>query len=271
MDLDRFPSVVLLFLLIAAPLVSGRHYYDYPEGDYCGGAVSRCCDGRIDSCAVPFLGTLCYCDQFCNRTDSSDCCPDYWSACLGIQPPEPLIQERGCFHDGRSYPFGHSVRINCNKWFFFSFFVLLRQIFDDGGFLSSECRRSVSDPSRTEFDCEADACIVDHDAIRRINSQKNLGWTAGNHSEFWGRKLEDGIVLRLGTLEPERFVSAKATQSVTPINLVTALLQRCWECIRSNRNTTPKRCPPLLTAASNGNGKRLATSGIKDGEVFFLR
>lgn len=115
-------SAVLLFglVLTMTAMASGQHhhhYYDYPEGDYCGGSVSRCCDGRIDSCAVPFLGTLCYCDQFCNRTDSSDCCPDYWSACLGIQPPEPIIQERGCYHDGQFYSYGQTVRINCNKWY----------------------------------------------------------------------------------------------------------------------------------------------------------
>lgn len=72
--------------------------------------------------------------------------------------------------------------------------------------MRSECRHSVSDPSKTEFQCEAAACLVESDAIKTINSQPNLGWSAGNHSEFWGRKLEDGLVLRLGTLEPERFV-----------------------------------------------------------------
>lgn len=69
--------------------------FDDLTGDYCGGSTRRCCDGRIDSCAIPILGTLCYCDQFCNRTDSNDCCPDYWSVCLGIQPAEPLLQMRG--------------------------------------------------------------------------------------------------------------------------------------------------------------------------------
>lgn len=69
--------------------------YEDLKGNYCGGPTQRCCDGRIDSCAVPILGTLCYCDQFCNRTDSSDCCPDYWNVCLGIQPPEPLVLQHG--------------------------------------------------------------------------------------------------------------------------------------------------------------------------------
>lgn len=76
----------------------------------------------------------------------------------------------------------------------------------------SECRRSMSDPSRTELQCEADACLVEQEAIKAINSRSDLGWTAHNYSDFWGRKLEEGMILRLGTLEPERFV--RTTKSV---------------------------------------------------------
>lgn len=56
-----------------------------PFGSYCqrrGG----CCPGRDDLCTVPYLDTICYCDLFCNRT-VSDCCPDFWGHCLGVQPP----------------------------------------------------------------------------------------------------------------------------------------------------------------------------------------
>ena len=56
-----------------------------PFGSYCqrrGG----CCPGRDDLCTVPYLDTICYCDLFCNRT-VSDCCPDFWGRCLGIEPP----------------------------------------------------------------------------------------------------------------------------------------------------------------------------------------
>ena len=130
----------MFFLLLTAGGVLAN--FDDIAGDYCGGPTQRCCDGRIDSCAIPILGTLCYCDQFCNRTDSSDCCPDYWSVCLGIEAPEPLIQQLGsrtttqnsdllicgdstfcstfdwlgCYHEGQRYSYGHTVRINCNKW-----------------------------------------------------------------------------------------------------------------------------------------------------------
>lgn len=56
-----------------------------PGGSYCqrrGG----CCPGRDDLCTVPYLDTICYCDLFCNRT-VSDCCPDFWGHCLGIERP----------------------------------------------------------------------------------------------------------------------------------------------------------------------------------------
>ncbi|XP_057373493.1 uncharacterized peptidase C1-like protein F26E4.3 [Daphnia carinata] len=173
----------LFLMLFTSGLLA--QFEDIP-GDYCGGPTQRCCDGRIDSCAIPILGTLCYCDQFCNRTDSSDCCPDYWSVCLGIRPPEPLKLQLGCYHEGQRYPYGHTVRINCNK---------------------CECLRSLSDSSKTEFLCEADACLVEPEAIQAINGNSaEYGWSAGNHSDFWGRKLEDGLVYRLGTLEPEKFV-----------------------------------------------------------------
>uniref|UniRef100_A0A8C1XTA8 Tubulointerstitial nephritis antigen-like 1 n=1 Tax=Cyprinus carpio TaxID=7962 RepID=A0A8C1XTA8_CYPCA len=66
-------------------------------GSYCqrrGG----CCPGRNDQCTVPYLDTICYCDLFCNRT-VSDCCPDFWSHCLGTTPPyPPNCKFSGCHH-----------------------------------------------------------------------------------------------------------------------------------------------------------------------------
>ena len=87
-------------------------YWDIP-GQFCVTADRRgqCCQGRQDSCHRNILDTLCYCDTFCNRsvspiawsrwsihwvrtcnthwswctrTGSSDCCPDYFSHCLGL-------------------------------------------------------------------------------------------------------------------------------------------------------------------------------------------
>ena len=71
-----------------------KRFIDYgPDiaGPYCATRIGGCCPGRIDDCSVPILDTLCYCDRFCNRT-RSDCCPDYFSFCLGQvrTTPPPL-------------------------------------------------------------------------------------------------------------------------------------------------------------------------------------
>lgn len=58
-------------------------------GSYCSARPRGCCAGRQDDCSAPILGTLCYCDDFCNHTRSEDCCPDYWSFCKGIETPKP--------------------------------------------------------------------------------------------------------------------------------------------------------------------------------------
>ncbi|EEB15872.1 hypothetical protein Phum_PHUM394020, partial [Pediculus humanus corporis] len=59
------------------------------RGPYCEKRSGGCCPGRMDECSVPILGTLCYCDEFCNRTRSDDCCPDYWTFCKGFPVPSP--------------------------------------------------------------------------------------------------------------------------------------------------------------------------------------
>lgn len=51
--------------------------------------------------------------------------------------------------------------------------------------------------------CEQDPCLMDENMINDINGQsRNLGWSAKNYSIFYGRKLRDGLSLRLGTFEP---------------------------------------------------------------------
>lgn len=70
----------------------GIHYEpDIPPGPYCASKYRElsCCDGRQDNCAAPILGTLCYCDDFCNRTRDEDCCPDFWSFCKGDYTHSP--------------------------------------------------------------------------------------------------------------------------------------------------------------------------------------
>ena len=98
--------------LVAAPFEKKLTFHNYPlpakkehlrtflaHGKrYCESRqFQACCPGRNDQCHVPILDTLCYCDEFCNRT-VSDCCPDFWGHCLGVSPPEgamtlpPLIK-----------------------------------------------------------------------------------------------------------------------------------------------------------------------------------
>ena len=51
----------------------------------------HCCSGRDDTCSVPILDTVCYCDAFCNRT-VTDCCPDFWHYCMRVgMVPEVIL------------------------------------------------------------------------------------------------------------------------------------------------------------------------------------
>ncbi|ROT74371.1 hypothetical protein C7M84_007114 [Penaeus vannamei] len=91
---------------------------------------SECCEDRFDDCAVPILGTMCYCDEFCLSGDAKhdDCCPDFAEVCLGAQPggriplppaelgDDPEVQLKACEVGGSEIPFGGSKSFNCNEW-----------------------------------------------------------------------------------------------------------------------------------------------------------
>jgi len=91
------PTVIMIIIVVimtgTQQRVSGYRPYPDPGPDilqwqrFCAGRPpgDRCCPNRIDSCTVPILDTLCYCDEFCDRT-ISDCCPDFWSECRGLSP-----------------------------------------------------------------------------------------------------------------------------------------------------------------------------------------
>lgn len=67
------------------------------------------------------------------------------------------------------------------------------------------------------MECEQDECISDTDVINNVNRMsRDLGWVARNYTEFWGRKLKEGLDLRLGTKEPT-FLVQRLT--VKPIDL----------------------------------------------------
>lgn len=100
----RCPQRLLLLLLLAGSALGVRRGRGRRElapalhlrgirdagGRYCQ-EQDLCCRGRADDCSLPYLGSTCYCDLFCNRT-ISDCCPDFWDFCLGVPPPIPPIQ-----------------------------------------------------------------------------------------------------------------------------------------------------------------------------------
>lgn len=155
-------------------------YSGLPVGPYCAALPRGCCNGREDDCAAPIIGTLCYCDDFCNRTRSEDCCPDFLSFCKGIVVSEPI---KACTYQGQYFAYGKTAKQNCNI---------------------CKCE-NVGD--RVEMLCESKACLLEERIIDTVNEMSDrFGWTARNYSRFWGRGLDEGIKLRLGTLQPHRFV-----------------------------------------------------------------
>lgn len=83
--------------LVVVTIVNGMpDYTGLPTGPYCARRYPGCCPDRQDDCNAPILGSVCYCDEFCDRFREEDCCPDYWSHCKGIEtnvtepPPEPI-------------------------------------------------------------------------------------------------------------------------------------------------------------------------------------
>ncbi|GFR86895.1 tubulointerstitial nephritis antigen-like [Elysia marginata] len=82
---------VLLVLACCCLHTSNAFYVEWGpdlEGPWCATrpAGEDCCTGRDDECGVPILGTVCYCDVFCNDT-AYDCCPDYFPHCHGYVEP----------------------------------------------------------------------------------------------------------------------------------------------------------------------------------------
>lgn len=179
------------------------------QGPYCA-QINKCCPGRLDECSVPILGTLCYCDTFCNRTTNPDCCPDYFNHCHGYgryvalekqeeswtnRPPRPpSTLTAGCFFNGRYYPLKEKIKHNCN-----------------------DCQ-CVQMKDRAEMLCSEQRCMIDTKVLDQVNRDldrdggaggdgwapraRRSRWSASNYTQFWGRSLEDGLSLRLGTLQP---------------------------------------------------------------------
>ncbi|KAJ8306502.1 hypothetical protein KUTeg_017047 [Tegillarca granosa] len=157
-----------------------KRYIEWGEdlrGPYCATRQGvQCCDNRNDDCSVPILGTLCYCDVFCNQT-ADDCCPDYWSYCRGGDP-NPLRQ--ACDRDGVLYPPNSVLRDNCNQ-----------------------CTCTRDPRSRTGYSFR---CTNNPRVVRSVNNDRRYGWRASNYSQFWGLTLNEGKRYRLGTMPPDNQV-----------------------------------------------------------------
>ena len=62
--------------------------------------------------------------------------------------------------------------------------------------------------------CEQNICLVDEELINNVNKIHDQSeWYAKRYEEFWGRKYQEGIDLRLGTYEPTRKVKAMSRLS----------------------------------------------------------
>lgn len=83
---SRTTAVWAATAVVAALICAVASVADEPDvsGVYCAARPRGCCAGRQDDCSAPILGTLCYCDDFCNHTRNEDCCPDFWSYCKGV-------------------------------------------------------------------------------------------------------------------------------------------------------------------------------------------
>ncbi|XP_033118686.1 uncharacterized peptidase C1-like protein F26E4.3 isoform X2 [Anneissia japonica] len=155
---------------------------------YC--EVKGCCFGRDDSCLTPLGDHYCYCDEFCDRTESGDCCPDFSRECLGITPtgvpPGPVIDFDCVRADGAKFLAGASYMDNCNR---------------------CTCKE-VQSGSGHAFECEMNACLIREKVINEVNANQQYGWTASNYTMFWGQTLGSGIRYRLGTMKPDETVMA---------------------------------------------------------------
>ncbi|XP_071835840.1 uncharacterized peptidase C1-like protein F26E4.3 [Apostichopus japonicus] len=156
-------------------------------GKYC--ASKGCCLGRDDDCSsiFPIQGpeTLCYCDSFCNRTNT-DCCPDFFEFCLGIKPPPlPHRHDAKCCHDDVDYDVGTTLRVNCN---------------------TCTCREVLY--GFATFHCTQTRCLVREEIIERINDDPEIGWKADEGSMFIGMPRSKGFNQRLGTMKPRPEVMA---------------------------------------------------------------
>ncbi|KAL8597864.1 hypothetical protein ACOMHN_061397 [Nucella lapillus] len=203
MTSSRVILPTLLLFLVTFSVPTSSFFAEWGpdlEGPWCARRRpgQDCCVGRDDNCAVPILGTECYCDIFCNDT-SYDCCPDYWEHCYGItrapatvRPttlptprttrPQEIVR---CELHGVQYRPGETVIDNCNQ---------------------CTCELYVTGGSRRyRMRCSQDVCLIRPQLIQAVNRGRYT-WRAANHTNLWGLTLSNGVRYRLGTFPLERDV-----------------------------------------------------------------
>lgn len=175
----KYKEIFLACIILVNVVITNS--YDGPDlqGKYCESRKNGCCNGRQDECSVPIKGTLCYCDDFCNRTHD-DCCPDYLPYCKGID----TYYQLDCRDTrGNVYRTGEIFQNNCNK---------------------CECKLIGN---TSEILCETHQCVVDEEILENVNrNYRSYTWRASNYSTFWGKKYEEATLSRLGTLHSRRKV-----------------------------------------------------------------
>ncbi|XP_069127544.1 uncharacterized peptidase C1-like protein F26E4.3 isoform X3 [Argopecten irradians] len=190
----KFILIIITVILISVPTLGdermGRKLSrkkrfiemdDDVTGPFCAARQDgQCCPGRDDACTVPILDSICYCDVFCNET-ASDCCPDFFSFCHGINP-EPIT--RGCQRGGQEFPINFVFTDNCN---------------------SCTCIIDPAFQNQQRWNCTKHVCLIQTKMIGEVNSHYS-GWRAGNYSAFWGLTLDEGVRYRLGTIPPDEAV-----------------------------------------------------------------
>ncbi|CAH0717960.1 unnamed protein product, partial [Brenthis ino] len=159
--------VLVLCVLMGA--VAAYYHPDLPPGPYCG-VDRKCCKGREDGCSHRIIDTVCYCDEFCNR-NHDDCCPDYEPVCIGEE--NPFIQP--CAHKGKFYLAGETRMDECN---------------------TCTCV-TTENPREFRWSCETDTCLLSQQVVQEVN--RGASWRAYNYTQFYGKKLKDGLIYKLGT------------------------------------------------------------------------
>lgn len=118
-------SVILAIFILNISILTSAHYMHYYPNEtalrYCEQRAlegrSPCCQNRDDDCSMPIAGTLCYCDDFCDRHVNGDCCPDYLPFCRRKEfTAESDYLVKPCEIGTTKFNPGHSIKNNCNLW-----------------------------------------------------------------------------------------------------------------------------------------------------------